>query len=71
MSVKPEIPIFRSFNTFLQPKEPLIHILHHSTLRLYCLLLSIFMRPEVISESDNKLSFDIEDPVLNVYLLEQ
>ena len=29
------------------------------------------MRPEVISESDNKLSFDIEDPVLNVYLLEQ
>ena len=71
MFVKSLIPIFHSFNTILQPKEPLIHILHHSTLRMYCLLLSIFIRPEVISESDNKLSFDTEDPVLIVYLLEQ
>ena len=65
MFVKSLIPIFHSFNTILQPKEPLIPILHHSTLRLYCLLLSIFIRPEFISESDNKLSFDLEDPDFN------
>ena len=33
------IPIFDSFNTFLQAEEPLIHILYHSTLRLYRSLL--------------------------------
>ena len=43
MLVKSVIPIFRSFNTFLQPKEPLIHILHHPSLRFYCLLFSIFI----------------------------
>ena len=29
------IPIFDSFNTFLQAEKPLIHILYHSALRLY------------------------------------
>ena len=59
------IPIFHSFNTFLQPKESLIYILHHCTLRLYCLLLSIFIRPEVTSESEYVLSIDLEDPDFN------
>ena len=42
------IAIFDSFNTFLQPEEPLIHIMYHSTLRLYRSLLSRFILPEVI-----------------------
>ena len=29
--VQSVIPIFGSFNTFLQVKKPLIHTLHHST----------------------------------------
>ena len=43
------IPVFDSFNTFLQAKEPLIHTLHHSTLRLYYSLLS-------------SINIDLEDP---------
>ena len=57
MFVQSVIPIFDSFNTFLQAKEPLIHILYHSTLWLYCSLLSRFILPEVLSELD-----DLEDP---------
>ena len=62
MFVQFVIPIFNSFNTFLQAEEPLIHILHHSTLRLYRSLLSRFILPEVISESDDVLSIDLGDP---------
>ena len=43
MFIKSVVPIFRCFNTFLQPKEPLIHIFHHSALRLYYLLFSVFI----------------------------
>ena len=72
---KSVIPIFDSFNTFLQAEEPLIHILYHSTLHLYRSLLSRFILLEVISESDDVLSIDLEDPdvlrILTVYLLEQ
>ena len=32
------IPIFDSFNTFLQAKEPLIHILYHSTFEFISLI---------------------------------
>ena len=60
--VQSVIPIFDSFNVFLQAEEPLIHILYHSTLRLHRSLLSIFILPEVISESDDVLSIDLEDP---------
>ena len=45
MFVQSVIPVFNSFNTFLQAEEPLIHILYHSTLRLYRSLLSIFILP--------------------------
>ena len=58
--------IFDSFNNFLQAKGPLVHILYYSTLHLYCSLLSRFTLPEVISESDDVLSINIEDlDVLN------
>ena len=56
------IPIFGSLNTFLQAEEPLIHKLYHSTLRLYRSLLAIFILLELISESDDVLSIDLEDP---------
>ena len=56
------IPIFDGLNTFLQDEEPLIHILYHSILRLYRSLLSKFILLEVISESDDVLSIDLQDP---------
>ena len=62
MFVQPVISIFDSFNTFVQAEEPLIHILYHSTLRLYHSLHSRFILLEVISESDDVLSIDLEDP---------
>ena len=44
----------------------MIHILHHSTLRLSWSLLLGFIQPEVISESDDVLSIALEGPdVLN------
>ena len=43
MFVQFVIPIFDSFNTFLQADEPLTHKLYHSSLRLYRLLVSIFI----------------------------
>ena len=56
--VQSVIPIFDSFNTFPQAVQVLIHILYHSTLRLYRSLLSRL--PEIISESDYVLSIDLE-----------
>ena len=49
--------IFDSFKNFLEAEEPLINILYHFTLRLCRSLLSGFILPEVISESD-----ELEDP---------
>ena len=49
--------ILDNFNSFLQAEEPLINILYHFTLRLCRSLLSGFILPEVISESD-----ELEDP---------
>ena len=64
MFVKSAIPIFDSFNTFLQAEEPLIprttDILYHSTLLLHCSLLLRFILSEVISEYDDVLSIDLE-----------
>ena len=48
----------------MQAEEPLIHILYHSTLRLYHSLLARFILLDVISESDDVLSIDLEDPVV-------
>ena len=62
MSVQSVIPIFDSFNTFLRAEEPLIHILYHSTLRLYRSLLSRLILFEVISQSDDMQSINLEDP---------
>ena len=57
MFVQSVIPIFDSFYTFLQAEELWIHIMCHSTLRLYRSLLSRFILPE-----DDVLSIDLEDP---------
>ena len=62
MSVQSVIPIYDSFNTFLRAEEPLIHILYHSTLRLYRSLLSRLILFEVISQSDDMQSINLEDP---------
>ena len=62
MFVQTLIPTFDCFNTFLQAEEQLVRILYHSTLRLYCSLLSRLILLEVISESDDVLGIDFEDP---------
>ena len=62
MFVQTLIPTFDCFNTFLQAEEQLVRILYHSTLRLYRSLLSRFILLEVISESDDVLGIDFEDP---------
>ena len=59
--VQSVIPIFDRFDTFLQAEELLIHILYHSFLRLYRLLLSRFILLEVISEAGDVLNIDLED----------
>ena len=56
------ILIFDSFNIFPQSEEQMIHKLYHFILCLYCPLISRFVLPEVISESDDMLSFDLEIP---------
>ena len=62
MFVQSLIRIFDSFDALLQDEEPLIHILYHSTLRLYRSLLLKFALPEVISESYDMLTIDLADP---------
>ena len=78
------IPIFDSFNTFLQAEEPLIHIyivpfyfafvslitfkIHSTQRRILDVTAALDppLLPEVISESDDVISIDVEDPdVLN------
>ena len=61
MFVQSVIPIFDSFNTFLQSEAPLIHILHQCTIRLYRLLLSRFICPQVISSSRDLTSIDLDN----------
>ena len=64
MFVKSMNSIFDSFNTFLQSEQPLIHVLHQSTLRLYRSLLCRFVLPEIISSSKDilLLSIYLDDP---------
>ena len=61
MFVQFAIPVSSSFNIFLQAKEPLIHILHHSTLGLYPSSISRFILLEVISESDDVLNIELKN----------
>ena len=61
MFVQSVIPIYDSFNTFLRAEEPLIHILYHSTLRLHRSLVSRLILSEVISQSDDVQSINLED----------
>ena len=56
------IPIFNSFNTFLQETELHIRVLHQSTFHLYHSLLSRFVLPNVMADVINDLdSIDIYD----------
>ncbi len=61
MFVQSVIPIFDSFNTFLQSEAPLIHMLYQCTFRLYRSLLSRFIRPQVISSSKDLTSIDLDN----------
>ena len=62
MFIQSVIPIFDSFNTFLQSEEPLIHVLFQSGMRLYGSLLTRFVLPEVIASTDDVLNIDLDDP---------
>lgn len=62
MFIQSVIPIFDSFNTFLQSEEPLIHVLFQSGMRLYRSLLTRFVLPEVIASTDDVLNIDLDDP---------
>ena len=59
---------FDSFNNFLQAGEPLINILYHFTLRLCRSLLSRFILPEVISESDELEDRDILEDFNSIFI---
>ena len=60
--VQSVIPMFDSYNTFLQAPEPLVHLLHQSTTRLLHSLLSRFVLPEVISSAEDLSEIDLKDP---------
>ena len=55
------MPSFDAYNAFLQSKEPLVHLLQDSPLNLCKALLSRFIKPNLIAQSDDILSSDIED----------
>ena len=59
--VQSVMPVFDHFNTFLQSEEPLIHLLHESTVKLYRALLSRFIKSEVIANTNDILSINIEE----------
>ena len=72
--MKSALPIFDSFNTFLQAAEPLIHGLHQSTVHLYQSLLSQSVLPKVVTDFSKFLeSIDIYEKeylkeLNNIYL---
>ena len=59
------MPSFDAYNAFLQSEEPLVHLLQDSALNLYKDLLSRFIKPGVITQSDDILCIDIEDSTNN------
>ena len=52
---------FDQFNIFLQSEEPLVHLLHESTIKLYKGLLSHFIKTEILSNSKDVSLIDIEN----------
>ena len=59
--VQSVMPVFDHYNMFLQSEEPLFHLLHESTMKLCRMFLSRFIKPEVITESADILSIDIDN----------
>ena len=55
MFIQSVIPIFKGCKTFLQSSEPLVHVLHYNTLRLYKSLLSRFVEAEVLPAVESDL----------------
>ena len=55
------MPAFDQFNTFLQSEEPLVHLLHESTINLYKGLLSRFIKTEILSNSNDVLLIDMKN----------
>ena len=55
------MPSFDAYNTFLQSEEPLVHLLQDRTLNLYKALLSRFIKPDVIAQSEDIRCINIED----------
>ena len=54
-------PILDQFNTFQQSEEPLVHLLHESTMKLYKGPLSCFIKTGILSKSNNVLLIDTEN----------
>ena len=61
MFVQSVIPSFDIYSTFSQSEEPLVHLLQESTLNLYKTLVTPFIKPNIIAQSDDILSIDIKD----------
>ena len=59
--VQSVMPVFDPFNIFLQSEEPLVHLLHESTIKLYKGLLPHFIKTEILSNSNDVLLIDIEN----------
>ena len=68
--VKSIMPSFDAYNTFLQSEEPLVHLLQDRTLNLCKALLSRFIKPGVIAQSEDILCINIEDSqvIENIHL---
>ena len=59
------MPSFDVYNAFLLSEEPLVHLLQDNALNLYKVLLSHFIKPDIIAQSDDILCIDIEDSTNN------
>ena len=55
--VQTVMPVFDQFNKFLQSEEPLVHLLHESTIKLYKGLLPRFIKTEILSNSNDDFQY--------------
>ena len=65
------MPSFDAYYTFLQSEEPLVALLQNRTLNLYKALLSCFIKPDIIAQSDDilyALILKIPQIIKNIYL---
>ena len=65
------MPSFDAYYTFLQSEEPLVALLQNRTLNLYKALLSRFIKPDIIAQSDDilyALILKIPQIIKNIYL---